>query len=314
MGHEQALPAPGRATRDAERGHLVGQRLRMQAGQPAQRRDHRRAAGQFGAAAIGTKLALAGEPHHDHRSEDAQHQFGDDQRDEEGRPVAPLVAEDHAVDGVADDPGQEHHEGVDHPLDERERDHVAVGGMRDLVAQHGLGLLARQLTQQPARDGHQGLVAAHAGREGVDLIGIVDTDLGHTDAGLLGLPPHGLHQPGLGCIGRGLDHPHAHRAFGSPLRQRQRQERAAEAHQRRERQQCTEIEALGAQVGLQPEQAGRQRKHQHDGEVGGEEQRDALHGRLQTLRRTTPTPRDEAGLARPEQVSPLRMKGKADRS
>jgi hypothetical protein len=31
-----------------------------------------------------------------------EHQPGDDQRDEEGRSVPLLVAEDHAVDGVAD--------------------------------------------------------------------------------------------------------------------------------------------------------------------------------------------------------------------
>ena len=47
---------------------------------------------------------------------------------------------------VADHARQEDDEGVDHALDQRQRHHVAVGDVRELVAEHRLDLLARSST------------------------------------------------------------------------------------------------------------------------------------------------------------------------
>ena len=46
-----------------------------------------------------------------------------------------------AIDDVADDARQEDHERVHDALDQRQRDHVAVGDVGDLVAEHRLGFL-----------------------------------------------------------------------------------------------------------------------------------------------------------------------------
>ena len=56
-------------------------------------------------------------------------------------PVAVLGLEHDLVDDVADDAREEDDEGVDHALDQRQRDHVAVGDVGDLVAQHRFGLV-----------------------------------------------------------------------------------------------------------------------------------------------------------------------------
>ena len=64
-------------------------------------------------------------------------------------PCAALVLEHDAVDDAADDPRQEEHEGVHDALDQRERDHVAVGDVADFVTQHGLDFIAAHVAQQP---------------------------------------------------------------------------------------------------------------------------------------------------------------------
>ena len=123
----------------------------------------------------------------------------DDHGDEEARARAALGAEHGAVDEVADDARQEDHEGVDHALDERQRHHVAVGDVRDLVAEHRLDFLACHRLQQAGGDGDQRGVPERAGGERIGLA-LVDRHFGHADAGLVGEPAHGLDQPGLGSL------------------------------------------------------------------------------------------------------------------
>ena len=105
-------------------------------------------------------------------------------------PTAVVAAAQEAVDRVADHARQEHHEGVHHALDQRHRDHVAVGDVRHLVADHGLDLFARHALQQAGRHRDQRRVLEGAGGEGVGLA-LEDADLGHADAGLVGEPAHG---------------------------------------------------------------------------------------------------------------------------
>ena len=94
------------------------------------------------AAGVGAELAMPREPHHDHAGENAEHQLRDDHGDEERRAVAALGLEHDAIDDVADDARQEDDEGVHHALDQRQRHHVAVGDVADLVAEHGFGFAA----------------------------------------------------------------------------------------------------------------------------------------------------------------------------
>ena len=101
--HEQSLQTLRELTaRDAERGHLVGQRLRMPLAQPFQRTDHRLATRQFCAACIGTEFTPSRKPHHDHAREDAEQDLRNDGSDEKSRSMAALGLEHDAVDDEAD--------------------------------------------------------------------------------------------------------------------------------------------------------------------------------------------------------------------
>ena len=85
-------------------------------------------------ARVRPELPLAREPRHDDRGEDAEHDLADDDGDVVAGAHAALGPEDRLVDEVADHAREEDDEGVHHALDERERDHVAVGHVRHLVA------------------------------------------------------------------------------------------------------------------------------------------------------------------------------------
>jgi hypothetical protein len=78
--------------------------------------------------------------------QDVHHDGGDQVAD--ARAVA-VVLQQHAVDEVADDARDEDDEGVHHALDQRHRHHVAVGHVRDLVADHRLDLFAVMLCSKP---------------------------------------------------------------------------------------------------------------------------------------------------------------------
>ena len=54
----------------------------------------------------------------------------------------------HLVDDAADDAREEEHEGVHDALDQRERDHVAVGDVADFVAEHRFDFVAAHVAQQ----------------------------------------------------------------------------------------------------------------------------------------------------------------------
>ena len=145
-------------------------------------------------------------------------------------------------------------------------------------AEHGLGLVAVHRAQQAGGHRDQRVVAVGAGGEGVDLGRVVDGDLGHADAGRLRLPLHGGDQPLFGLVARLRDHLRAGGALGDPLRHQQRDERAAEAEERRHHQQA----GIGRRVDAE---------HRHDdadqrqhGQVGGEEQSDTFeHGAISRL-------------------------------
>ena len=79
---------------------------------------------------------------------------------------------------------EENDEGVDHALNQSERDHVAIGDVRHLVAEHGLDLLATHALEQAGGNGNQrGVLIAPVAKA---LGALEDGHFGHADARLAG--------------------------------------------------------------------------------------------------------------------------------
>ena len=247
--------------------------------QAFQRRDHGAAPGERRPARVGAELAPPAEGHHHHGGRDAEQQLADQTRDPERGPgaLALLPAGQRAIDRVTDDARQRDHEGVHHALDQRQRHHVAVGDVTHLVPQHGFRLLARHAAQQAGADRDQGVVAAHAGGERVHVRRVVNGHFRHADAGQLGLPAHGVDEPGFQLAARLLDDLRADHALGGPLRHGERDERAAHAEHRREHQQRRHAALFRANAQQRHDDVERHTQHQQHGQVGQHEQQDTLH-------------------------------------
>ena len=97
-------------------------------------------------------------------------------------------------------------------------------------------------------------------------------------AGLLRQLADGVDQPGLLGILRLLDDLHAHHPLGRPLGDGERHERAAEAEHRGEHQQPAIALAVQGQPLVQARDPQDHGQPEDDGQVGQDEQQDALHG------------------------------------
>ncbi len=248
--------------------------------QALQGADHRGGTGQLGTGFVGTVFAAAREPHDDHAGQNAQDQLGNDGRHVVGDALAFFVLEDHLVDEVADDAGEEHHEGVHHTLHQRQGDHVTVGHVADLVGQHGAHFIGREALQQALGHGYQRVVAVPAGGEGVGLVGREDTHFGHLDAGLARQLFDRLQQPLLVAGARLADDLGAGGHLRHPLGDEQRNQGAGEAEHGAEHQQAAEVEVnpVGGHEPVETEQAQGNACNQHHREVGGYKQQNAHHG------------------------------------
>ena len=173
---------------------------------------------------------------------------------------------------------QKHHERVEHTLDQRQRDHVAIGDVRDLVAEDRGHFVAIHAAQQAGADSHERMVPAHAGRKCVHLRRIVDRDLRHADAGAFGVMANGREQPLFVRAAWLFDDLRADRHFRQHLRQRERNERAAHAEDRAHDEHALQIHA-GVAVGpaVDTEQRNDDAEDQHDRKVGTEEEDYAQH-------------------------------------
>ena len=58
--------------------------------------------------------------------------------------IAPLVLEDYAVYGVADDASQKQYEGIYHALDQREGYHIPIGDVADFMGHYCFHLFWRE--------------------------------------------------------------------------------------------------------------------------------------------------------------------------
>src|SRR3989338_194267 len=113
-GHQQASPAAFEATVDAERGQAVrhGDRHFLLSAQTLQSGDHGTCAGQACTSFVGLELALTREPHNDDAGQDAQNKLGEDGGNEVTDAWAVFVLQHDLINKVAEDPCEEHHEGV----------------------------------------------------------------------------------------------------------------------------------------------------------------------------------------------------------
>ncbi len=267
--HHRAL-----AARDTECLHLLRQLRRHVGLETLQGADHRLAAVEFRGARVRAELALAGYPHDDDAGEDAEHQLSRDHGAEVAEAVAGFVAQDDPVHEVADDARQEDDERVDHALDERQRDHVAVGDVRNFMRQDSFDLFLRHTAQQPGADCHQRRVAPRAGRERVHVGRVVNSHFGRLDAGFPCLSFDRRDEPGLGRVLRLGDDSGTRGALGHPLRHGEGDKRAAETEHQREHQQRLVIDAdlLFVEIRVHAQQPQHDAEHQQDCQVRGDEQ------------------------------------------
>ena len=265
---------------NARRGHRLRQRARLQAAEARERMLHRhRAAEQLGRSGVRAEFAPAREPRDDDRRDDAEqdlaHEHGD--RVAEARPaVAAAAAEHEVVDEEANDAREEHDKSVHHTLDQRQRDHVTIGHVGDLVAQHSLHFLAVHVGKQARRHRDQRGIFKGARREGIRFA-VVDGHFRHGNARALREITDGAEQPCLGGIARLLDDARAGGHFGHRLAHQQGNDGTREAHDEREHEQRPDVDALPADGTSHAEDVQHDRQHEHDGKVGGEEQQYALH-------------------------------------
>ena len=273
MRHEQPAQAVTHAAGNPECLHL----LRQGAGadihrQSFQRRDHFVAAGQLGAARIGTEFAPARKPHRDDAGQHAEHhvQHENHRVIADTRAAFVAIRVEKTIDHSADQPREHNHKRVQYALQQRHRDHIAIGDMTDFMRQHRFGFAAIHRPQQTHRHGHQGLVAIGAGGERVDLRCIVNSDFRHADARGFGLTAYGLHQPALDLAARLDDHMGAGGFFSDPFRQHQRNDRTAKTEHRGHHQQT------GVAARINTEHRHHHTEQHEHGEIGGEEQRDTF--------------------------------------
>src|SRR5579863_5211408 len=112
--------------------------------------------------------------------------------------------------------------------------------MSYFVTQYRFDLGTRHAAQQAAAHRDQGRVASRAGRKRIHFLRVEYADLGHADLGLIGQALDRAEQPSLRVRLRLGDDAHGHHALGCPLRQGERDQRAAEAENRRKCQQAAE--------------------------------------------------------------------------
>ena len=199
-----------------------------------------------------------------------------DHRDEIAGTGAALGTEHRAIDDGADDARQEDDERVDDALDQRERDHVAVGHVRYLVPEDRLHFLVVHRLQQSRRYRDERGILEGTGRERIGRA-LVDADFGHRDADLGCQLLHGSDQPRLGLVARRIDDLRAGRPFGDRFGHQERDDRAGKADDEREGQERADLQSLCDERTVEAEQPQDDRQDDDDRQVGGDEQDDAFH-------------------------------------
>ena len=145
------------------------------------------------------------------------------------------------------------------------------------MADHGLDLFSVHAVQEARAYRHQGRVLEGAGGKGIRLA-VVDGNFRHANAGGLGKTFHRADDPAVRGVGAVVDDLRARGPLGHGLADQQRNDRTAKTHQRGKAQQHAEVQPVGREVAVDAQQAGGNAQHQHDGQVGDDEEQDAFHG------------------------------------
>ena len=134
-----------------------------------ERIDHRALTVQFCGACVGTEFPAARHPHHDDARKHAENELRDNHGDEVADTVASLVSEYDPIDDVTHNTRQEYDERIDYALYECERDHVAIGDVRDFVCKHAFDFVFLHTLQKAGTDCDERAIASSAGRERVHV-------------------------------------------------------------------------------------------------------------------------------------------------
>ena len=131
--------------------------------------------------------------------------------------------------------------------------------------------LGPEALQQSGAYGDQRVIAIPASGEGIGCLGGEDPYLRHADTGLVGQLPDSAQQPLLIAVAGLRDELHTRAAPGHPFGQEQRYHRAAEtkngAHDQQRSQ--VEIDAVGCEDALQPQQVEHDTEQYQYRQVGG---------------------------------------------
>ncbi len=97
---------------------------------------------------------------------------------------------------------------------------------------------------------------------------------------LSGKAAHGLHDPGLIRVAGWLMIVHAHAHLGHRLAHQERDDGPAKTHDEGKAQQSAQVQAVGRQVAVHPQQAGGDAQHHHHGDIGQQKKCNAFHTKV----------------------------------
>ncbi|MOA02894.1 hypothetical protein D3C78_1223700 [compost metagenome] len=150
--------------------------------------------------------------------------------------------------------------------------------MGHFVRQHCRDFLFAHAFQQAGRHGDQRVVLERAGGERIGRA-FIDGDFRAADAGAVSQLVHGVEQPCFALVARRIriQHLGAGAPLGHRLADQERDDRTRETHHHRKDQQGVEVKTIGRDVAVYAQDAQRGRQHEHDGQVGDDEQDNAFH-------------------------------------
>jgi len=104
-------------------------------------------------------LPPPGKPEHNHACQESQYQFSHNGDHKIANAITSFGFENHPVDGVADNSGEEHDEGIDHSLNQGEGYHIAIGDVAYFVCHNRPGFFGAESLQQSRTLRYQSVIA-----------------------------------------------------------------------------------------------------------------------------------------------------------
>ncbi len=238
-------------------------------------RDHRFAARERRAACIRPEFPEAGIGRNDEGAEDHENDLEEIHEEHVAgeTSAAAFAIPPEPRNGVGEDAGQEHDEGVHNALEERHRHHVAVRNVGHLVGKHPLDFVLLHSLKKACRDGDERAALRRARRERVHLVRAVNPHFGHRHVGAAGQFTNRVQEMAeFRVLGFGVDDLDAQHPLRHDSRQRKRDERPPHAPDEAEDQERLHVNAVGGQKRLDVQEVEDERDHQDHEEVQREEE------------------------------------------